>query len=86
MENNDTLKNLCDLLSVRDFAYNDDYFADEAPEHAKLPYRSHDFYLEAIIAAIYLDRGLSYTAEWVLRFWGSHPEAVVHIAPRVRGS
>lgn len=82
MENNGTLKNLCDILSVRDFAYNDEYFADQAPAHRQLPYRSHDFYLEAIIAAIYLDRGLAYTAEWVLDFWGKHPDAVVHISSR----
>ena len=32
MENNRTLKNLCDAVEAYKFAYNDRYFADEAPK------------------------------------------------------
>ena len=79
LENNGTLKNLCDIASAQSFAYNDRYFADEAPEHRRLPHRDHDFYIEAIIAAIYLDRGLQYTRAWIKKFWNAHPEAICHV-------
>ncbi len=64
--NNATLKAMCDALGVQRFAYNDDHFADEAPPFAQLPNKDHDFYMEAIFAAVYLDRGLDYTRDWLL--------------------
>ena len=70
--NNATLKAMCDALGVQRFAYNDDYFADEAPAHAQLPNKDHDFYMEAIFAAVYLDRGLSYTKVWLLELFEKH--------------
>ena len=79
LENNGTLKNLCDLVGAQNFAYNDKYFFDEAPAHSRLPHREHDFYIEAIIAAIYLDRGLLYTRKWVKSFWSAHPDAICHV-------
>lgn len=69
LERNSTLKGLCDRVGIYPYAYNDDYFASEAPTTRRLPYGAHDFYLEAIIAAVYLDRGLEYTRQWVLSFW-----------------
>lgn len=72
LEKNATLKALCDKVGVYGFAYNDDYFGSEAPKKSRLPYGNHDFYLEAIIAAIYLDRGLDYTRDWVIHFWKKH--------------
>ena len=84
LENNTTLKNLCDLIGVQHYAYNDEYFADNAPAHRKLPHRDHDFYIEAIVAAIYRDRGLEYTRAWVLDFWGAHPDAICHIPCKKR--
>ena len=51
MENNRTLKNLCDTVEAHTFAYNDRYFATEAPRHNPLPHYDHDFYMEAIAAA-----------------------------------
>ena len=47
LENNGTLKNLCDLVGAQNFAYNDKYFFDEAPAHSRLPHREHDFYIDA---------------------------------------
>ncbi len=79
LENNATLKNLCDLVGAQRFAYNDDYFADEAPAHRRLPHRDHDFYMEAIIAAIYRDLGLEAVREWILRFWGDNTTAICHL-------
>ena len=66
LENNDTLKAIADCLSLGNDAFNRDFFADEAPAHRRLPYRAHDFYLEAVIAAIYRDRGLAYVRDWIL--------------------
>ena len=76
LECNATLKALCDKVGIYAFAYNDSYFADEAPKTKRLPYGNHDFYLEAIIAAIYRDRGLEYAREWILKFWKKHADAV----------
>ena len=78
MENNATLRNLCERLHVYDYAYNDRFFGDEAPPHRNGPQRpSHDFYMEAIIAAIYRDQGLEYTRAWVLSLWEAHKDAIV---------
>ena len=83
MENNATLKNLCERIGIYDFAYNDLYFGDEAEPHQYGPPRpDHDFYLEAVIAAIYRDRGLEYTRRWVLSFWQKHTDAIVHKGTR----
>ncbi len=79
LENNATLKKLCDLVGAADFAYNDEYFAFEAPAHRRLPNKEHDFYIEAIIAAIYKDLGLEKARRWILEFWGAHPEAIVTV-------
>ena len=72
LEKNATLKAMCDRLGIYAFAYNDDYFGNEAPPRQRLPYGAHDFYLEAIVAAVYLDRGQEYTRQWVLAFWKKH--------------
>ena len=79
MENNRTLKNLCDTVEAHLFAYNDRYFATEAPKRNPLPHYDHDFYIEAIVAAIYQDRGLAYTREWAIRFWQAHEDAIVEV-------
>ena len=68
----DIMQAICDKLGLYAFAYNDDYFGNEAPPRQRLPYGAHDFYLEAIVAAVYLDRGLEYTRQWVLKFWKTH--------------
>ena len=79
MENNRTLKNLCDAVEAQKFAYNDRYFATEAPARNPLPHYDHDFYIEAIVAAIYQDRGLAYTREWAIRFWQAHEALIVAV-------
>ena len=67
---------MCDKLGIYPFAYNDQHFGDEATPRHRLPYGAHDFYLEAIVAAVYLDRGQEYTRQWVLELWkkySGHP-------------
>ena len=76
LEKNATLKAMCDKLGIYPFAYNDQHFGDEATPRHRLPYGAHDFYLEAIVAAVYLDRGQEYTRQWVLELWkkySGHP-------------
>ena len=52
-------------LNIQSFAYNDQFFFDDAPKHLQLPNPGHDIYIEAIIGAIYLDRGLEYCKKWI---------------------
>ncbi|MBQ8357770.1 MAG: hypothetical protein IJX39_08200 [Clostridia bacterium] len=73
-EKNATLKQICDRVGIYAYAYNDAYFSDEAPRNQRLPYGNHDIYLEAIVAAVYRDRGLEYAREWVLKFWKKHTD------------
>ena len=74
LEKNATLRRICDRVGIYRYAYNDHFFADEAPKNQRLPYGKHDIYLEALIAAVYLDRGLDYTRAWILRFWQKNGE------------
>jgi dsRNA-specific ribonuclease len=76
--NNTTLKQLRDAERIQDDAYNDDFFADEAPSHRKLPQPDHDFYMEAIIAAIYLDLGLEAARAWILAFFEKHAARICY--------
>ena len=78
--NNTTLKRLRDAEGIQNDAYNDDFFADEAPPHRRLPQPDHDFYMEAIIAAIYLDLGLEAARAWILAFFEKHA-ALICYAP-----
>ncbi len=50
------------------YAYDDhiDYYDLNCGVHPPLP--AHDLYIEAIVAAIYKDRGYDYTREWVKEF------------------
>ena len=72
LEKNATLKTICDRAGIYAYAYNDLYFSGDAPPHKRLPYNDHDFYVEAIIGAIYKDRGLAYARNWILHFWPKH--------------
>lgn len=57
---------MCDDLKIYEYAHNDEYFFSEAPKNKKLPKPKHDIYIEAIIAAIYKDRGISYCKNWII--------------------
>lgn len=51
------------------YAYDDhiDYYDLSCGVHPPLP--AHDLYIEAIVAAIYKDRGYDYTRRWVTDFF-----------------
>lgn len=65
IEKNDALHYNTLKLNIQRYAYNDQFFFDEAPQHKRLPNPKHDIYIEAVIGAIYLDRGLEYCREWI---------------------
>lgn len=69
IENNATLCDIRDALEIYRYAYNDNYFFCDAPKHEKLPNPKHDSYIEAIIAAIYKDRGIQYCKKWIIDLW-----------------
>lgn len=54
---------------IYQYAYDDhiDYYGSIGGVHPPLP--AHDLYIEAIIGAIYKDRGIEYTKEWVKAFF-----------------
>ena len=72
LEKNATLKTICDRAELYAYAYNEHYFSGDAPPHKRLPYSDHDFYVEAVIGAIYKDPGLAYVRDWILHFWPKH--------------
>ena len=66
IENNDFLYGLCLSTGIINYAYNDKYFFPEAPLECQVYHAKHDVYIEAIIAAIYKDRGLEYCRQWII--------------------
>ena len=68
LENNDTLYELCCKIGIYDYAYNDSCFSGEAPLENKVSHSKHDVYIEAIIAAIYKDKGMEYCKKWCIEF------------------
>lgn len=53
------------------YAY-DDYGLYETVGIHGAPLPACDIYVEAVTAAIYLDKGFDYTKEWVVRFFGKY--------------
>ena len=64
MENNSLLHIIAEKEGIIAFAYKDDYFQPDAPEHDKIPTKEHDPYIEAITAAIYYDAGIDAVKKW----------------------
>ncbi|MDE5601970.1 MAG: hypothetical protein K2J16_05675, partial [Clostridia bacterium] len=69
IEDNVTLYDLCVKSGIIRYAYNDLYFYEEAPLDNMVYHSSHDVYIEAIIAAIYKDKGTDYCKNWVISFF-----------------
>ena len=72
LEDNTTLFNLCNESGIFKYAYNDFYFSENAPRENKVFHSTHDVYIEAIIAAIYQDKGFDYCKKWVVAFFQKH--------------
>ncbi len=72
LEDNNTLYNLCNESGIFRYAYNDLYFSDEAPLENQVYHSKHDVYIEAIIAAIYKDKGIEYCKNWTISFFKQH--------------
>lgn len=68
-ESNSILSCLRDQSGILKYAYNNSYFFYDAPEENKLHSSEHDVYIEAIIAAIYKDRGMDYCKKWIRSFF-----------------
>ena len=68
MESNETFHGVVERLGIHRFAFNDSYFFEEAPEEKQLPHSRHDGYLEAIVAAVYLDAGYNGCRKWFKDF------------------
>lgn len=69
LEDNSTLFNLCNQLGIFKYAFNDLCFYDDAPSDNQVYHSNHDVYIEAIIAAIYKDKGFKYCRKWVINFF-----------------
>lgn len=68
IEDNDTLFELFNKLKLYKFAYNDNYFYEESPAENKVSNSKHNQYIEAIIGAIYKDKGWDYVKKWAIDF------------------
>lgn len=69
LEDNSTLYNLCNESGIFRYAYNDLYFSKDAPLENQVYHSTHDVYIEAIIAAIYIDKGFEYCKQWTISFF-----------------
>ncbi len=69
LEDNTTLFNLCNDSGIFRYAYNGSYFSDNAPLENQVHHSKHDVYIEAIIAAIYKDKGFEYCKKWTISFF-----------------
>lgn len=65
LENNNVLKKISDFYEIYTYAYNRKHDYDNQQRHQQLPHPKHDFYLEAVIGAIYINRGIKYTKKWL---------------------
>lgn len=72
LEDNTSLYNLCNDSGIFRYAYNDLYFSDNAPLENQVYHSKHDVYIEAIIAAIYKDKGIEYCKNWTIKFLQQH--------------
>lgn len=65
-ENNKQLKKICDKLEIYRYSFNDEnFYSANLPGNKKLPRPTHDPYVEAVIGAIYFDKGFDYAKEWI---------------------
>lgn len=68
-EKNKTLYNIANSFEIINFAYNDKYFyKDDPPKEYKVSNSKHNQYIEAIIGAIFYDKGFECAKNWVINW------------------
>lgn len=69
IESNVNLEKYIQTFDVTQYAFKKDYysFEDEQSGRDKVSIGGHEEFVEAIIGAIYLDRGLKYVREWIIK-------------------
>ncbi len=68
IEKNKTLYKLCKQSGIFRYAYNASNFYSDAPLEKRVSHSEHDSYVEAVIAAIYKDKGFDYCKNWTILF------------------
>ena len=63
------MKRFKERFDITQYAFKKDYysFEDEQSGRDKVSIGGHEEFVEAIIGAIYLDRGLKYVREWIIK-------------------
>lgn len=69
IESNEVLFRVFNDLGFYKYAYKDDCFYEDALKENHVSNSKHNQYMEAIIGAIYKDKGIEYAKEWVLSFF-----------------
>ena len=65
LEKNKTMHNIMMKEGLIQYSYHDKYFSkDNPPDHEKVVTKEHDPYMEAIVAAIYMDGGWEAVTPW----------------------
>ena len=60
-----------DVYKIRKYHYNACGFYGKTPLEAQVAIGEHDAAIEAVIGAMYLDRGLEYTRQWIFLHFGN---------------
>ena len=69
LENNQVLYEVMGRYDLKKYTYNDyAFYTDPQKDHERVGDSKHNQYVEAIVAAIYYDRGFDKTKEWVLNY------------------
>lgn len=69
IESNESFVNIRDnVLAIKNYAYNDYNFYPSNRYNMQVSMPKHDSYIEAIVYAIYRDRGYRYTKKWIIDF------------------
>ena len=68
-EKEDHLKEIKVSIDISKYAFKKDYysFEDQLSGREKVSIGGHEEFIEAIIAAIYLDRGMKYVRSWIYK-------------------
>lgn len=74
---NKSLFDISERLQIYKNYYNSDgQFYDEVSGRKKIHHSAHDDSVEAVIGAIYLDKGFEYAKEWTIKFLRSQCEKI----------